>query len=99
MTDGTETIERDDDVIVRPWIKRGHMLVNALALDIDDPDHIYNQILAQGKEPEAYGYKHPYTEEFEGKNRDELIREIIQLRKEIEGWCRADASGLLYRKY
>lgn len=93
-----DTIAKDD-IVVRPWVHRGSMLVNAEALDIDDPDHIYNQILAQGVEPEDYGYKHPHTEEFEGKTRADLIREIVQLRKEIEAWCRADASGMLYRKY
>lgn len=88
-----------DDIVVRPWVHRGSMLVNAEALDIDDPDHIYNQILAQGVEPEDYGYKHPYTEEFGDMSRAQLIKEIVQLRKEIEAWCRADASGMLYRKY
>lgn len=91
-----------DEIEISPWIRRGGMLVNAYCLDADDPDHVYNQIVAQGKEPENYGIKHPYTEEFEGRNRSSLIVEIIKLRKELEGWARADAMGVLnqfQRKY
>lgn len=84
-----------DSIEVRPWVKRGCMLVNTSALDIDDPDHVYNQIVAMGKEPEEYGINHPYTEEFEGRTRASLIAEIIQLRKDLVGWAKADAMGVI----
>jgi hypothetical protein len=71
-------------VEVKYWVKRGGMLVNTTALDIDDPDHVYNQILSQGKRPEDYGYRHPLNEEFGDKTRDELIAEIVELRKEMD---------------
>ncbi len=44
-----------NEITVRPWIRRGGMLVNASALEIDDPDHVYNQIKAQGGKPVDYG--------------------------------------------
>ena len=95
-----DTVTDQDDVIIRPWIKRGMYLVNCTALDHDDPDHVYNQILAQGKMPERYGYTHPLTEEFAEFSRADLIKEIVDLRKEITGWARADAMGMLEkRKY
>jgi len=81
-----------DDIEIRPWIpKGGGLLVNAEALDIDDPDHVYNQILAQGKKPEDYGFNHPYAELYEGKTRGELIHEIVSMRKEIEALYRESA--------
>ena len=40
-----------NEVTYKPWVKRGIMMVNAECLDIDDPDHIYNQIAAQGVKP------------------------------------------------
>lgn len=88
---------RERTVEIRQWIRHGGMLVNAAALDWDDPNHPYNQIIAQGEKPEDFGYRHPLTKEFEGKTRDELIREIAALRKELEGWARADAMGVLRR--
>ena len=82
------------EVIIKPWIsKGGGMMVNAEALDIDDPDHVYNQILAQGQQPENFGYKHPYAEEFGAYSRDQLIHEIVSLRKEITSLHRASAAG------
>lgn len=84
--------EELDSVTVKPWIsKGGGMMVNAEALDIDDPDHVYNQILSQGKRPEDYGFKHPYAELYEDKSRGELINEIITLRKDLETMHRESA--------
>lgn len=69
---------------IRQWVRRGEsMMVNTEALDPDDPDHIYNQILNQGARPEDYGYVHPYTEEFANYSRSELIAKITSLRKEV----------------
>ena len=82
-----------DEIEIRPWVKRGIMIVSAEALAIDDPDHIYNQIVAQGKTPEDYGYQHPYAHEFEKCSRDQLIHEIVLLRKEITSLHRASAAG------
>lgn len=84
----------DDEVIIREWISvGGGMMVHSDALPVDHPDHTYNQILAQGKRPEDYGIKHPYAEEFEGKTRNELIHEIVAMRKEIVGIHKASAAG------
>lgn len=81
-----------DEIEIRPWIsKGGGMIVNAEALDITDPDHVYNQILAQGKKPEDYGFKHPYADLYEDKTRGELIHEIVSMRKEIEALYRESA--------
>lgn len=71
-----------DEVIIRRWIKRGEMLINAEALDINDPDHVYNQVKSQGERPEDFGFEHPYAEEFKDKSRNQLIEEIIELRFE-----------------
>ena len=73
----------EDSVTINLWVKRGIMRVNAECLDFDDPDHVYNQIIAQGKRPEDYGYSHPQKEKYANKSREELIEEIISLRKEI----------------
>lgn len=72
-----------DEVEIRQWVKRGIMMVNTEALDIDDPDHIYNQIRMQGKAPEDYGVEHPWHKEFGSKSRGELMAEIVDLRKEL----------------
>ena len=74
----------EKEAVVRVWVNRG-LMVNAYALDWDDPDHPYNQIVSQGLRPEDYGISHPLTEEFVAKTRDDLIREILELRKEIIG--------------
>lgn len=70
------------------WLKCGTMMVNRDALGADNPDQTYNYIKAAGFEPEDYGIKHPYTEMFENKTRDQLISEIIELRREIEALAR-----------
>lgn len=75
-------------VTIRPWVRRGNMLVNADALEHDDPDHTFNQIVAQGRKPEDFGVSHPLDREFDGKSRGELIAEILRLRVEITAWAR-----------
>jgi hypothetical protein len=77
MTDTPETIP------LRKFVNRGPMLVNTEALDIDDDDHPYNQIKSMGLRPEDYGVQHPLTEEFATKSREELIDEIIDLRRTV----------------
>lgn len=74
----------EETVDVRLWVRRGVMMVNAECLEHDDPDHIYNQILAQGKDPELFGYEHPLAEEFDRRSRSDLIKEIIDLRRTVE---------------
>lgn len=82
------------DIQIRSWVSRGEtLMVNTSALDIDDPDHVYNQITAQGKRPEDYGIYHPWAEEFLGMDRNALIREIVDLRKELIAMHRASAAG------
>jgi hypothetical protein len=77
------TVIYSDDVSIRVWTKRGNMLIKTDALDFDDPEHPYNQLLEQGVKPEDYGYKHPLEEEFGDKSRGELVAEIVRLRREI----------------
>lgn len=82
------------EVEIREWInKGGGIMVNAYALSPDDPDYVYNQILAQGQRPEDFGINHPYTEQFKEKTREELMSEIVELRKEIVALHRASAAG------
>lgn len=85
------TVHTSEEITVRPWVKRGSMMVNAEALSPSDPDHTYNQILAQGKRPEDYGIFHPYEVEFKGRSRNELIEEIVALREEVESLYRSSA--------
>ena len=75
-------------ITIRPWVKKGGMLVNATALDIDDPDHIYNQIVDQGGIPEEHGYQNPLSEQYKDFTRGQLLREIHSLTKEIEAMHR-----------
>jgi hypothetical protein len=86
-----EPISEVDEVTIRQWIQKGGMLVNAEVLDIDDPDHIYNQIIAQGGIPEDFGYENPYAELFKDKSRGELINELVSLRKDLESMYRESA--------
>lgn len=71
------------EITIRQWVKRGVFLVNADALDHDDPDHVYNQIKAQGVDPEDFGYHHPLHERFKDMSRSALIDRIIELEREI----------------
>lgn len=90
-----EPISEVDEVTIRQWIsKGGGMMVNAEALDIDDPDHVYNQIIDQGGIPEEFGYEHPYTEEFKDKSRIELIIELVLLKKELNAIYKEGARWL-----
>lgn len=73
-------------VSIKPWIKRGKMLLNTSALEPNDPDHVYNQILKQGKIPEEYGIDNPKivrNERFKNKTRNELIEMIFDLEKQL----------------
>lgn len=72
-----------NEIEIRPFVKRGMMLVNTEALPIDDDDHVYNQVKALGLRPEDYGIRHPRTEEFAARSRDDLIEEIVQLRDTV----------------
>lgn len=81
--------ERPDTIEIQVWKREGGMMTRCDALDIEDPLHPYNQIVAKGLKPEDYGIRHPYEEEFGEKSRGELISEIIKLRKEVEGYARA----------
>lgn len=84
----------DDEVTIQQWIGvGGGRMINSDALSPDHPQHTYNQILAQGKRPEDYGIQHPYAEEFQSKTRNELIHEIVAMRKELVGLHRAGAAG------
>lgn len=77
----------DKEITIRKWVKRGIMRVATDALDYDDPDHEYNQVLAQGVKPEDYGLVHPLDAEFGDKSRGQLIQEILELRNQIRSMC------------
>lgn len=68
---------------IRQYAKRGSILLNTYALGPDDPEHVYNQVKALGLRPEDYGVLHPMTEYFAHRSRDELIEEIIDLRRSV----------------
>lgn len=78
-----EIMLNKQSIKIREWVKRGIVFVNTSALDIDDPDHIYNQALAQGVEPEEFGIENPLAEEFKDWTVAQLQKEVIELRKEI----------------
>lgn len=71
------------EIMVKRWVNRGEILVNTECLDFDDPDHIFNQIISQGGDPEKYGYKYPLNERFEKMSRSELIMKIVELEREL----------------
>jgi len=70
------------------WIKRGGMLMNTSCLPNDDPESAYQYIVRAGGIPSEYGIEDPLEKEFELKSRAELIQEIVELRKELDGLCR-----------
>jgi hypothetical protein len=72
-----------DEVSIKTWTKRGISMVNTFALDYDDPDHPYNQIVSQGKDPEEYGIEHPLDELFKNYSRSKLIERIVTLEKQL----------------
>ena len=71
------------EIEIKMWIGGGGIATNAYALDWDHPMHPYNQAIDQGVEPEAYGIKSPLHEEFEDWSRSKLMREIMELRKDL----------------
>ena len=72
------------EVTIKKWVKRGIFLLNTEALDHDDPDHVYNQILQQGGKPELFGYRHPMAERFDTMSKDELIKLVLDLEHELK---------------
>ena len=73
-----------ESVQIKQWAHRGNMLVNTSALGYNDPEHPYNQIVAQGCRPEDFGIEHPMANRFDGVSRGQLIEEILQLEAELE---------------
>jgi hypothetical protein len=76
----SDSVLERDVVEVKRWVKRGMMMVNC--------DHTYNQIVAQGKDPEEYGVMHPLYSRFEGKSRSDLIDQIVKLEQEVMAYAR-----------
>lgn len=85
----------EDEVSIQVWVRDGTMLVNAYALNPDHEMHPYNQILSMGKRPEDYGMQHPYYERFKDSSREDLMRRIVDLEREITAYAKADAMGVL----
>jgi len=82
-------MSRPETIEIQKWARHGGMLINTECLEIEHPMHPYNQIRRMGLNPKDYGVKNPLEEEFKNKTRDELIQEIIELRREIMGYVRA----------
>ena len=78
-----QDVSGNETVAIRQWIRKGSMLYNADALPTSDPDSTYGQILSMGKRPEDYGLISDESAMFDGKSREELIREISSLRAEL----------------
>jgi hypothetical protein len=72
-----------ESFFIQVWIHRSPMYVNAYALDSDDPDSAYQQIKMQGGVPEDYGIVNFLHAQFDDYSREELIAEILDLRKNI----------------
>ena len=81
LEDGTLKFDR--------WVKTSSMInSNRDCLDPDDPRQTYNYLRDAGIVPEEYGIRHPYETLFKGRSREDLMDEIIQLRKEMEGMAK-----------
>lgn len=65
------------------WVTIGTMMYNRDCLSVDDPEQLYNYLIANGIQPENYGISHPHTEEFKDWSRAKLIGEVIKLRNEL----------------
>lgn len=66
---------------IQKWMRATCGWVLCEALDADHPMHPYNQALAQGVDPTDFGIENPLEEQFASYSRDDLIREVIMLRK------------------
>jgi hypothetical protein len=81
--------KRPDTIDIPVWVKRGSMLIRRDCLDGDDPDHTYNYVKdVMGFRPEDYGVYHPYDQEFASMSREQLIDEVIMLRRAVESYER-----------
>ena len=79
-----------DEIEIQQWWKPGGgMMYNTECLDPDHHMHPYNQALAQGVRPEDFGIQNPYAAEFNDKSREELIEEVIDLRKQVLAYAKA----------
>jgi hypothetical protein len=84
-----ETDTRPETIDVPVWVKQGGMLIRRDALGPDDPDQTYNYIKnTMGLRPEDYGVYHPYDQEFARMSREQLIDEVIELRRAVEAYER-----------
>lgn len=85
--------KEDGSISYSTWWKNGDMLVNREYLSPDHPESLYLQLLLNGLVPEDYGlrsFNDLTAEEFAGWDRNRLINEIIQLRRQVlmyERWA------------
>lgn len=90
-----------DYIEVPTWYGRGGGIMrNRECLSYDDPEQTYNYIKRKLQEaydkgiqrdgkllkPQDFNVVNPKNEMFRGKNRDDLIDEILDLRKNIESY-------------
>lgn len=83
----TVTIYNDGTISYPKWVKRGMFQVNRDCLDADDPDQTYNFLKNFNIVPEDYGIFDPRLKdrsEFMTWSKEQLITEVLELRKQIE---------------
>jgi hypothetical protein len=84
------TLSEDGTSLSYPvWVKIGTMLYNRDCLDHDHPEQTYNFIKFHGFVPEDFGVYHPLYEEFTKMSRSDLIREVVDLRKQLDAMMRS----------
>lgn len=85
------TIEEDGSVKYEVWWKNGSMLVNRQYLSPDHPESLYQLFVRNGLSPEKYGimsFDEKMAYEFKDCSREELIAEILSLRKTVTAYER-----------
>ena len=80
----TATVDENGMLSYERYVRKGGMLILREALELDDPDQLYNYLVRSGFEPERYGIYHPAAEEYAGHTRAQLIQELVSLKKELE---------------
>ena len=83
------------EISYKVWAKQGDMLVRSEALPYEHPDSVWQQLIAQGVNPEDYGFLHPLEERFGKLSRSDLINKILDLECEITGRERAYNYGAI----
>ncbi|MGL5013053.1 MAG: hypothetical protein ACRC6V_02025 [Bacteroidales bacterium] len=65
------------------------MMYNKGCLSEDDPEQLYNYLSKCVITPENFGIEHPTTEEFKDYTRSQLIKELLDTRRELAAYHKA----------